>query len=117
MPRAKRGVKARRRRNRLMNQASGYYGSRSVRFKVAKETVLRAMAQMFRGRKERKRDYRRLWVVRINAAARALGLSYSRLMGGLKRAHIGLDRKALADLALSDPKGFATLAEMAKAKK
>jgi len=114
MPRAKRGFKARRRRKRLLRAARGYFGSRHRLFRIAKETVLRGMAYSYRGRKERKRDFRRLWIVRINAAARMHGLSYSRFMGGLKRAGVELDRKALADVAIMDPKGFAALVEVAK---
>ncbi|MFH1807363.1 MAG: 50S ribosomal protein L20 [Pseudomonadota bacterium] len=115
MPRVKRGFKARRRRNRLLKRASGFFQRRSRTFRVAHETVIRALAYAFRGRKERKRDFRRLWIVRINAAARLHGLSYSRMMGGLKRAKVELDRKSLADLAVSDPKAFGSLAELAKA--
>lgn len=116
MPRAKRGYKANRRRKRLLRQARGYFGTRSRLFRVAKETVLRALAYSYVGRKEKKRDFRRLWIVRINAAARIHGLSYSRFMGGLKQANVALDRKAIADLALTDPEAFGKLAEMAKAK-
>ncbi len=114
MPRAKRGYKARRRRNRLLKRASGFFQRRSRTFKIAKETVVRAMAYAYVGRKERKRDFRRLWIVRINAAARLHGLSYSRMMGGLKRAQIELDRKSLADLAISDPQAFGKIADLAR---
>lgn len=106
MPRAKRGFKARRRRNRVLKHAKGFYGARSRQYRSARLQVLSAWTDSFKGRKLRKREYRRLWIARINAAARIHGLSYSRLMNGLKRAGIGLDRKILADLALRDPGGF-----------
>ena len=114
MPRAKRGFKGHRRHKRLLRQARGYNQRRSRTFRVAHETVVRAMAYAYVGRKLRKRDFRRLWIVRINAAARTHGLSYSRMMGGLKRANVELDRKSLADLAISDPQAFEKLADLAK---
>jgi large subunit ribosomal protein L20 len=106
MPRAKRGVKARRRRNRVLKHAKGFYGARSRQYRSARLQVLSAWSDAFVGRKLRKREYRRLWIARINAACRTHGLSYSRLMHGLKQAGVGLDRKILADLALRDPGGF-----------
>ncbi len=106
MPRAKRGFKARRRRNRVLKHAKGFYGARSRQYRSARLQVLSAWTDAFKGRKLRKREYRRLWIARINAAARTHGLSYSRLMHGLKKVGVGLDRKILADLALRDPGGF-----------
>jgi len=114
MPRAKRGFKARRRRNRVFKQAKGFFGSRSRIFKVTKMAVLHAWKDAFVGRKLRKRDMRALWITRINAGARLNGLSYSKLMGGLKKVNVALDRKILADLAVGDPAGFATVAAMAR---
>ena len=106
MPRAKRGFKARRRRNRIMKRARGFYGARSRIFGDAVEQVRRAWRESYIGRRRKKRDFRRLWIIRINAAARLHGLSYSKLMHGIKEAGIELDRKILADLALRDPGGF-----------
>ncbi|MBW2460897.1 MAG: 50S ribosomal protein L20 [Deltaproteobacteria bacterium] len=106
MPRAKRGFKARRRRNRIMKHARGYYGARGRTFANAIEQVHNGWEDAYAGRRRKKREYRRLWIVRINAAARLHGLSYSKLIFKLKNASIGLDRKVLADLALSDPGGF-----------
>jgi large subunit ribosomal protein L20 len=106
MPRAKRGFKARRRRNRVLKHASGFYGARGRQFGDAVEQVRHAWAAAYRSRRQRRRDYRRLWIARINAGARLIGVSYSKLMGKLKTASIELDRKVLADLALQDPAGF-----------
>ena len=106
MPRAKRGFKARRRRKRALKHARGFYAARSRIFTDAVEQVRRSWQEAYRGRRRKKRDVRRLWIIRINAAARLHGLSYSRLMHGLKEANVGLDRKILADLALRDPGGF-----------
>lgn len=114
MSRVKRGVAARRRRKRILRQAKGYQGARSRLFRTAREAVERGWRYAYRDRKQRKRQFRVLWVARINAAAREHGLSYSRFMHGLKQAGIELDRKNLADLAVSDPAGFAELAERAK---
>jgi large subunit ribosomal protein L20 len=113
MPRAKRGFKARRRRNRILNHAEGFWGGRSRLFAVAIEVVHKAWQYAYIGRKRRKRDFRRLWVARINAAARANGTTYSRLMGALKTANVGIDRKILADLAISDPGAFTAIAKLA----
>ena len=110
MPRTKRGVKARRRRNRMLEWARGFRGKRSTCFRPAKETVQHAFLHMYRTRRERKRDFRRLWIVRINAAARIIGVSYSRLMGALLAANVALDRKMLATLAVSDPAAFKAVA-------
>ncbi|MCZ6463481.1 MAG: 50S ribosomal protein L20 [Proteobacteria bacterium] len=114
MPRVKRGVAARRRRKRILKDAKGYFGGRSKLHRVAREAVEKAWQYAYRDRKQRKRDFRSLWIARINAAARENGLSYSRLIRGLKNAGIEVDRKILAQLAVSDPKAFADLAEMAK---
>ncbi|HEX9295634.1 MAG TPA: 50S ribosomal protein L20 [Polyangiaceae bacterium] len=115
MPRAKRGFKARRRRNRILNHAEGFWGGRSRLFGVAIEVVHKAWQYAYIGRKRRKRDFRRLWVVRINAAARANGTTYSRLMGALKTTNVGIDRKILADLAVVDPGAFTAIAQLASA--
>ncbi len=114
MPRVKRGTKRRARRERLLKFTSGMYGFRSRNHRHAREAADRALAFAYVGRRNRKRDFRRLWIVRINAAARANGLSYSALMSGLKRAGVGLDRKSLADLAVSDPTAFSSLARQAQ---
>jgi large subunit ribosomal protein L20 len=106
MPRAKRGFKARRRRNRILKHAKGFHLSRGRQFGDAVEQVRHAWAAAYRSRRQRRRDYRRLWIARINAGARLVGVSYSKLMGKLKGASIELDRKVLADLALQDPAGF-----------
>ena len=106
MARVKRGVMSRKRHNKLLKEAKGYRGSRSRRIRVARQTVLKALSYAYRDRKNRKRDFRRLWIVRINAAAREHGLSYSRLISGMKRAGIDIDRKILADMAVRDPDGF-----------
>lgn len=115
MPRAKGGPKKARRRKKILKQAKGYFGGRRRLYRTAKETVLRAGAFAFRDRRQKKRRFRSLWIIRINAAARALGLSYSSFMNGLKKAGVSLDRKILAELATEDPAAFAKLAEAAKA--
>jgi len=114
MPRVKRGVTARKRRNRILNQAKGYYGARSKLFKTAREAVERGWRYADRDRKQRKRTFRALWITRINAAARENGLSYSRLINGLKLANVEVDRKILAQLAVTDPQAFGALADLAK---
>ncbi len=111
--RIKRGFKARRRRKKILKLAKGFRGGHSKLFRTAKNTVDKALAYAYRDRKQRKRDFRRLWIVRINAAARMNDLSYSKLIGGLKKAGIELDRKVLAELAISDPAGFSKLAAIA----
>ena len=113
MPRAKRGFKARRRRNRILKHASGYHSARSRLFAYAKEVVMKAWVYAYAHRKLRKRDFRRLWIARINAAARQNGTSYSRLMHGLKGANIVLDRKVLSDLAISDANAFSQVVKSA----
>ena len=116
MPRVKRGFKARRRRNKVLKLAKGYRGARSKLFRSATEAVDRALNYAYRDRKVKKRDFRALWIARINAASRENGLSYSKLIHGLKQAEVGLDRKIMADLAVNDPAGFTVIAEAAKAK-
>jgi large subunit ribosomal protein L20 len=115
MPRAKKGFKARRRRNRWLKHAEGYHSARSRLFAYAKEVVMKAWVYAYAHRKRKKRDFRRLWIVRINAAARTNGTSYSRLMNGLKRSNIGLDRKVLSDLAITDANAFAQIVKTATA--
>lgn len=115
MARTKGGFKTRQRRKRVLARAKGYYGARRKLYAVANETVNRALAYAFSGRKERKRQYRSLWIARINAAVRPLGLSYSRFINGLSKAGIQLDRRALADLAIHDTAAFAAVADKAKA--
>ena len=115
MPRAKGGPKKARRRKKILKQAKGYVGGRRRLFRTATETVLRAGAFAYRDRRQKKRRFRSLWIIRINAAARSLGLSYSSFMNGLKKAGVALDRKILAELATKDPGAFAKLAETAKA--
>ncbi|HXV36213.1 MAG TPA: 50S ribosomal protein L20 [Myxococcota bacterium] len=114
MPRVKRGVAAHRRHRRILEQAKGYYGARSKLIKTAREAVEHAWRYAYRDRKQRKRNFRALWIVRINAAAREHGLSYSRLINGLKLANVEVDRKILAQIAVSDPKAFGALADLAK---
>ena len=114
MARVKRGVMVRKRHKKLLEQAKGYRGSRSRRVKVARETVMKALWYAYRDRRNRKRVFRRLWIVRINAAARMHGMSYSRFMNGLKRAGIDLDRKMLADMAVRDPAAFSRVVEQAR---
>ena len=114
MPRVKRGVVARARRKKVLKQAKGYYGARSRTFKVAKQAVIKAGQYAYRDRRQRKRQFRALWIIRINAQAREHGLSYSRFISGLKKAEIEVDRKVLADLALNEKTSFGALAERAK---
>jgi large subunit ribosomal protein L20 len=116
MPRVKRGVAANKRRNRILREARGYYGARSRLLKTAREAVEKGWKYAYRDRKQRKRQFRALWITRINAAAREHGLSYSRFMNGLQQAGVEVDRKVLAQLAVSDPKAFGDLAELAKSK-
>jgi len=115
MARVKRGVVARRRHKKILSRAKGYYNARRKVFRVAKQAVTKALQYAYIGRKQKKRQFRALWIVRINAGARQYGLSYSRLMNGLKKAGITVDRKVLADIAVHDIKAFGTLAEKAKA--
>ncbi len=115
MARVKRGVVARRRHNKVLSRAKGYYGARRKVYRVAKQAVIKAGQYAYRDRRQRKRDFRSLWIIRINAAAREHGLSYSRFINGLKKAEIGIDRKVLAELAVNDKAAFGALAEKARA--
>jgi large subunit ribosomal protein L20 len=115
MARVKGGLGAKKRHNRTLKLAKGYRGARSKQYRVAKQSVMRALTSSYAGRKERKRQFRRLWIARINAAARLNGLSYSQLMHGLKLAGSDLNRKVLADMAVTDAAGFAKLVDVAKA--
>jgi len=114
MPRTRHSVASKRRKNKIYKQAKGYFGARSRLFRTAQEAVDRAQVYAYRDRRNRKRDFRRLWIARINAAARINGVSYSQLICGLSRAEIAINRKVLADLAVRDPGAFAAIAEQAK---
>ena len=116
MARIKGGLNAKKKHNRVLKLAKSYRGARSKQYRVAKQSVMRALTSSFAGRKERKRQFRRLWIARINAAARMNGLSYSKFMYGLKLANVDMNRKMLAELAVSDREGFAALAAVAKEK-
>ena len=116
MARIKGGLNAKKRHKRVLKLAKGYRGARSKQYRVAKQSVMRALASSYAGRKERKRQFRQLWIARINAAARINGISYSQFMHGLKLAGVEVNRKMLAELAVNDAEGFATLAELAKSK-
>ena len=116
MARVKGGMSARRKHNKVLKLAKGYRGARSKQYRVAKQSVMRALTSAYAGRKQKKRQFRQLWIARINAAARMNGLSYSKFMYGLKLAGVELNRKVLADMAINDAEGFATLAELAKSK-
>lgn len=116
MARIKGGLNAKKKHNRVLKLAKGYRGARSKQYRVAKQSVLRALASSYAGRKERKRQFRRLWIARINAAARMNGLSYSQFMYGLKLAGVEINRKMLAEMAVNDADGFRTLADLAKSK-
>ena len=115
MARVKGGLNAKKKHNRVLKLAKGYRGARSKQYRIAKQSVMRALTSAYAGRKERKRQFRQLWIARINAACRMNGLSYSRFMFGLKKADIILNRKVLADLAVNDAEGFKALCETAKA--
>ena len=114
--RIKGGVNAKKKHNRVLKLAKGYRGARSKQYRVAKQSVMRALTESYKGRKERKRQFRQLWIARINAAARLNGLSYSKLMFGLKSAGIDMNRKMLSEVAIADPEGFKALCDSAKAK-
>ena len=116
MTRIKGGLNAKKRHNRTLKLAKGYRGARSKQYRIAKQSVMRALTSSYAGRKERKRQFRQLWIARINAAARMNGLSYSKFMYGLKLAGVEMNRKILADMAINDAEGFKTLAELAKSK-
>jgi large subunit ribosomal protein L20 len=115
MARVKRGVIVKARHKKILGKAKGYYGARSKLFKTAKQAVIKAGQYAYRDRRQRKRQFRALWITRINAAARMHGLSYSRLINGMNRAELEIDRKVLADIAVHDPEGFGAIAELAKA--
>ena len=114
--RIKGGVNAKTKHNRVLKLAKGYRGARSKQYRIAKQSVMRALTEAYKGRKERKRQFRQLWIARINAAARLNGLSYSKLMFGLKSAGIEMNRKMLSEVAIADPEGFKALCDSAKAK-
>ncbi|MBE5938369.1 MAG: 50S ribosomal protein L20 [Lachnospiraceae bacterium] len=116
MARVKGGMNAKKKHKRVLKLAKGYRGARSKQYRIAKQSVMRALNSAYEGRKQRKRQYRRLWIARINAAARINGISYSQMMHGLKMAEVDINRKMLAEMAISDPEGFAALAELAKSK-
>ena len=116
MARIKGGLNAKKKHKRVLKLAKGYRGARSKQYRIAKQSVMRALEESYTGRKQRKRQFRQLWIARINAAARINGLSYSKFMHGLKLAGIDLNRKMLAEMAVSDPEGFAQLVETAKGK-
>ena len=116
MARVKGGLNAKKRHNRVLKLAKGYRGARSKQYRIAKQSVMRALTSSFAGRKERKRQFRQLWIARINAAARINGLSYSKFMYGLKLAEVEVNRKMLSEMAINDPEGFTALVEVAKAK-
>ena len=116
MARIKGGMNAKKKHNRVLKLAKGYRGARSKQYRVAKQSVMRALTSSYAGRKQKKRQFRQLWIARINAAARMNGLSYSKFMYGLKLAGVELNRKVLSDMAVNDAEGFATLAELAKSK-
>ena len=114
MPRVKRGVHGRKKRREVLDRAKGYYGARSRRFRLAREQVMHSESYAYRDRRTRKRDFRRLWITRIGAAARQNGMSYSTFIQGLRAAEVDLDRKVLADIAARDPRGFSGLVEVAR---
>jgi len=114
--RIKGGLNAKKKHNRVLKLAKGYRGARSKQYRIAKQSVMRALTESYKGRKERKRQFRQLWIARINAAARLNGLSYSKLMFGLKSAGIEMNRKMLSEVAIADPEGFKALCDSAKAK-
>ncbi len=114
MARIKGGLNAKKKHNRTLKLAKGYRGARSKQYRIAKQSVMRALASSYAGRKQKKRQFRQLWIARINAAARMNGLSYSKLMHGLKVSNIDINRKMLSEMAVNDPEGFTALAEIAK---
>lgn len=114
MARVKRGVTAKRRHKKVLKQAKGYYGAKSKLYRIANQAVMKSLSYAYAGRKQRKRQFRKLWIARINAAARANGMSYSTFINGLKKANIDINRKMLSEMAINDPEGFAKLVEIAK---
>ena len=117
MARVKTGVTTRRRHKKILKMAKGYYGAKHYRFRNANQAVIRSLAYSFVGRKDKKSDFRKLWIARINAAARANGITYSNLINGLKKANVVINRKMLAEMAVNDPEGFKKVAELAKKSK
>ena len=116
MARVKRALNAHKKRRKILKLAKGYYGAKSKQYRTAKEAVMKSLKYSYTGRKQKKRNFRQLWIARINAAARMNGISYSRFMDGLKKSNVDVNRKILADLAVNDPAAFTKLAELAKAK-
>ncbi|MBI2874873.1 MAG: 50S ribosomal protein L20 [Firmicutes bacterium] len=116
MPRVKRGVTKRKRHQKILRLAKGYWGAKSKQFRIANQAVMKSLVYAYRDRRVRRRDFRRLWISRINAAARASGISYSRLISGLRKAEVAVNRKILADLAISDADAFKKLVEVAKSR-
>ena len=114
MARVKRGVNAKKRHNNILKQAKGYFGAKSKLYRTANQAVMKSLNYSYIGRKQRKRDFRKLWITRINAAARINGMSYSKFINGLKKANININRKMLSEMAINDPEGFAKLVEIAK---
>lgn len=114
MARVKRGVNAKKRHNNILKQAKGYFGAKSKLFRIANQAVMKSLNYSYIGRKQRKRDFRKLWITRINAAARINGMSYSKFISGLKKANVNINRKMLSEMAINDPAGFAKLVEIAK---
>lgn len=114
MARVKSGIITRKKHKKILKQAKGYFGAKSIRFRNANQAVLKSLSYSYVGRKNKKRDYRKLWIARINAAARQNGLTYSKMISGLKRANVSINRKMLADLAVNDSKAFSELATIAK---
>jgi len=114
MARVKRGVNAKKRHNNILKQAKGYFGAKSKLFRTANQAVMKSLNYSYIGRKQRKRDFRKLWIARINAAARLNGMSYSKFISGLKKANININRKMLSEMAINDPEGFAKLVDVAK---
>lgn len=114
MARVKRGVNAKKRHNNILKQAKGYFGAKSKLYRTANQAVMKSLNYSYIGRKQRKRDFRKLWITRINAAARINGMSYSKFISGLKKANININRKMLSEMAINDPAGFAKLVEIAK---
>lgn len=114
MARVKRGVNAKKRHNNILKQAKGYFGAKSKLFRTANQAVMKSLNYSYIGRKQRKRDFRKLWITRINAAARLNGMSYSKFISGLKKANVNINRKMLSEMAINDPAGFAKLVEIAK---
>ena len=114
MARVKRGINAKKRHKKVLKQAKGYYGSKSLLFRTANQAVMKSLSYAYIGRKHRKRDFRKLWITRINAAARINGMSYSKFISGLKKANVNINRKMLSEMAINDPAGFAKLVEIAK---